>query len=97
MTFTAKVIGQTLPFPFIPIEEVILSYAKAMAIPQDCVATLVGCRTSVKSKIANLGSKPRPHFIMPLPNALEAYMFSLHLKGYLFKVIHSGIMKTYMP
>ena len=59
MILTANVIGKSLPFSCILKDEVILSNAKAMVIPNHIGATLVGCRTSVQSKIDSLGANPQ--------------------------------------
>ena len=65
MTFMANFIGQSLPFPSIPNEEVILSYVKAMVIPYGLVVEgLVGCRTSVQNEIASLGLNPQGTFYL---------------------------------
>ena len=60
MTFTANFIGQRLPPPCIPVEEAILFYAnfKAMIIPYGSVASLLWCRTSVRSEVTSLSLNP---------------------------------------
>ena len=75
MTFTANDIGQCKPFPPIPMEEVILSYAKAMVIPYGLMATLVGCRTSLQSEIASLSLNPQGTFYhnITLMDSLKTY------------------------
>ena len=66
MSFTANIIGQSLHFPCIPMEEVILSYAKAMVIPYGFVETLVGAGLLCKVRLPAWVRIPKAPFIFML-------------------------------